>query len=232
MILNEFIKSEVLEWVLLNAKHGFLPNCWSRAGVAGKTLAQVLWSNHSGCTIGLAIFCSRLVTFGAAHPFSKQLGSSPPLGVLENWAVWLSTAFIKTLYESCVNRQSGRCQRGVGGQKPSPSRRLFESPPPPIPESPPSGLTPKSPGHLRPVIIKSVGRIFEISDSNLIRGKRGKCGRSLSPPEKTRVWADSKTRKTRTQKRGKCGKCGWLGFDVTGFRWPPKSQRLRSFGVS
>ena len=37
------------------------------------------------------------------------------------------------------------------------------------------------PGHLRPVIIKPVGRIFEISDSNPIRGKRGKCGRSLSP---------------------------------------------------
>ena len=35
-------------------------------------------------------------------------------------------------------------------------------------------------GHLRPVIIKPVSRIFEISDSNLIQGKHGKCGRSLS----------------------------------------------------
>ena len=33
-------------------------------------------------------------------------------------------------------------------------------------------------GHLRLVVIKPVGRIFEISDSNPIRGK---CGRSLSP---------------------------------------------------
>ena len=37
------------------------------------------------------------------------------------------------------------------------------------------------PGHLRPVTIKPVGRIFEISDLNPIRGKRGNCGRSLSP---------------------------------------------------
>ena len=40
------------------------------------------------------------------------------------------------------------------------------------------------PGHLRPVIIKPVGRIFEISDSNPIRRKCGKCGRSLSPQKK------------------------------------------------
>ena len=38
-----------------------------------------------------------------------------------------------------------------------------------------------SPGHLRPVFPKPVGRIFEISDSKPIRGKRGKCGKSLSP---------------------------------------------------
>ena len=37
------------------------------------------------------------------------------------------------------------------------------------------------PSHLRPVIIKPVGRIFKISDLNSIRGKRGKCGRSPSP---------------------------------------------------
>ena len=43
---------------------------------------------------------------------------------------------------------------------------------------------PQNPCHLRPVTIEPVGRIFEISDSNPIRGKRGKCGRSLSqaPP--------------------------------------------------
>ena len=35
-----------------------------------------------------------------------------------------------------------------------------------------------SPSHLRPVTIEAVGRIFEISHSNPIRGK---CGRLLSP---------------------------------------------------
>ena len=43
----------------------------------------------------------------------------------------------------------------------------------------------EAPIHLKPVIIKPVGRIFEISDSNRIRGKCGKCG--LSHPRKTRV---------------------------------------------
>ena len=76
------------------------------------------------------------------------------------------------------------------------------------------------PGHLRPVIIKPVGRIFEISDSNPKRRKCGKCGRSLSPQKskglrrfhraKTRKMR--KMRKMRTRKRGKCGKCGWLAL--------------------
>ena len=49
-------------------------------------------------------------------------------------------------------------------------------------------LNPKlyTPSHLRPVILKPVGRIFEISDSNPIREKCGKCGRP-SHPRKTRV---------------------------------------------
>ena len=38
------------------------------------------------------------------------------------------------------------------------------------------------PGHLRPVTMKPVGWSFEISGSNLIRGKCGNCRRSLSPP--------------------------------------------------
>ena len=47
-------------------------------------------------------------------------------------------------------------------------------------------IPPDDPSHLRPVILKPVGRIFEISDSNLIQGKCGKCGRP-SHPRKTRV---------------------------------------------
>ena len=41
-----------------------------------------------------------------------------------------------------------------------------------------------SPGHLRPVILKPVGRIFEISDSKPIRGKCGIAGSPSLPPEK------------------------------------------------
>ena len=44
----------------------------------------------------------------------------------------------------------------------------------------------KHPCHLRPVITKPVGRIFEISDSNPIRRKCGKCGRPLSPQKN--IW--------------------------------------------
>ena len=73
------------------------------------------------------------------------------------------------------------------------------------------------PGHLRPVILKPVGRIFEISDSKPIRGKRGKCGKSLSPLKnkglrRFRSAKTQKTQKMRTRKRGKCGKCGWLAL--------------------
>ena len=39
------------------------------------------------------------------------------------------------------------------------------------------------PGHLRPVIIKPVGQIFEISNSNPIRRKRGKCRAVPLTPE-------------------------------------------------
>ena len=76
------------------------------------------------------------------------------------------------------------------------------------------------PSHLRPVILKPVGRIFEISDSKPIQGKCGKCGRP-SHPRKTkglRRFHRTKTRKTRkmrkmrTRRRGKCGKCGWLAL--------------------
>ena len=73
------------------------------------------------------------------------------------------------------------------------------------------------PGHLRPVILKPVGRIFEISDSNPIQGTCGKCGRSLTPQKNRglRRFHRTKTRKTRkmrTPKRGKCGKCAWLAL--------------------
>ena len=43
----------------------------------------------------------------------------------------------------------------------------------------------EDPRHLKPVILKAVGRIFEISDSNPMQGKCG-CGRP-SHPTKTRV---------------------------------------------
>ena len=86
-------------------------------------------------------------------------------------------------------------------------------------------VSPHHPGHLRPVIIKPVGRIFEISDLNPIRRKCGKCGRSLSPQKKqgseeipliknaenaeNAENADTKTRKMR--------KMRLTGFNVTGF---------------
>ena len=60
-----------------------------------------------------------------------------------------------------------------------------------------------TPGHLRPVIIKPVGRILELSDSNPIRGEYArKCGRSLSPQEKPGS--------EETPQSGKHGKRGWL----------------------
>ena len=86
------------------------------------------------------------------------------------------------------------------------------------------------PGHLRPVILKPVGRIFEISDSNPIRRKYGKCGRSLSPEKnkglrrlhgaKTR-----KMRKMRTRQTRKMRKMRLTGFKVTGFRRPPEVEK-------
>ena len=73
------------------------------------------------------------------------------------------------------------------------------------------------PGHLRPVILKPVGRIFEISDSHPRQGKCGKCGKSLSPQKnkglrRSRRAKTRKMRKMRTRKRGKRGKCGWLAL--------------------
>ena len=76
------------------------------------------------------------------------------------------------------------------------------------------------PCHLRPVIIKPVGRIFEISDSNPIRRKCGKCGRPLSPYKnkglrrlhRAKARKTRKMRKMRTRKRGKRGKCGWVAL--------------------
>ena len=49
----------------------------------------------------------------------------------------------------------------------------------------PSSSLPDFPSHLRPVILKPVGRIFEISDSSPTQRKCGKCGRP-SHPRKTR----------------------------------------------
>ena len=76
-----------------------------------------------------------------------------------------------------------------------------------------------NPSHLRPVILKPVGRIFEISDSNPIQDKAenadvrptpGKQGSEEIPQnenaENTEN-ADGKTRKMRM-----------TGFNVTGFR--------------
>ena len=81
--------------------------------------------------------------------------------------------------------------------------------------------TPTGPGHLRPVIIKPVGRMFEISDLNPIRGKRGKCERSLSPRKNKGLrrfhWA--KTRKMAEKRIVQ--KMRLTGFNVIGFRWPP-----------
>ena len=113
----------------------------------------------------------------------------------------------------------------IGSQTPPP--KTLRPPPPPLKffmccillnkmTPPPLLRCPCAPGHLRPVIIKPVGRIFEISDSHPIRRKCGKCGRSLSPQKNKglKTLHGPKTRKTRkmrkmrTRKRGKCGKCG------------------------
>ena len=69
------------------------------------------------------------------------------------------------------------------------------------------GRKTRNPGNLRPVTIKPVGRIFEISDSNPMRGKCGKCGRSLSP-QRNKGLRRSTTRKMQKRTRGKCGKSG------------------------
>ena len=66
-------------------------------------------------------------------------------------------------------------------------------------------------GHLRPVIIKPCGRIFEISDANPIQGKCGKCGRALSPQKSkglrrvhgAKTWKARKMQKMRTLESGK-----------------------------
>ena len=74
----------------------------------------------------------------------------------------------------------------------------------------------QNPGHLNSVILKPVGRIFEISDSKPIQGKCGKCGRpshtrknkGLRRFRRTKTRKTRKMRKMRKRKRGKCGKCG------------------------
>ena len=61
---------------------------------------------------------------------------------------------------------------------------------------------------------------FRNSDSKPIRGKRGKCGKSLSPQKNKglRRFRRAKTQKMRKMrtwkrgKRGKRGKCGWLAL--------------------
>ena len=80
-----------------------------------------------------------------------------------------------------------------------------------------------SPGHLRPVTIKPVSRIFEISDSNPKMRKMRKApltlqkqGSEETPQSKNAENADTKTRKMR--------KMRLTGFDVTGFRWPSISD--------
>ena len=93
------------------------------------------------------------------------------------------------------------------------------------------------PGHLRPVIIQPVGRIFEISDSNPIRRKCGKCGRSLSPQKNKglRAFHRAKTRRTRKmrtrRKRGKCGKYGWVALMWLALGDPQEFWRPRILGV-
>ena len=67
----------------------------------------------------------------------------------------------------------------------------------------------KIPGHLRPVILKPVGRIFENSDSKPIRGKCGKCGKSFSPQKKgSEEIPQSKNAKNAENADAKRGKCG------------------------
>ena len=75
----------------------------------------------------------------------------------------------------------------------------------------PSQNRPFFPGHLRPVILKPVSRIFEISDSKPIRGKRRKCGESPSHARKKQGFEEipkSKNTETRKMRTRKCGKCG------------------------
>ena len=86
----------------------------------------------------------------------------------------------------------------------------------------------EQPGHLRPVILKPVGRIFEISDSKPIRGKRGKCGKSLSPKKNKglRRFRRAITRKTRKMRKMRTRK-RMTGFNVTGFREPHLNPPVR-----
>ena len=82
------------------------------------------------------------------------------------------------------------------------------------------------PGHLRPVTMKPAGQIFEISDSNPIRGKCGKCGKSLSPQEKqaseeippSKNAENAENAETADTKARKMQKMRMTGFNVTDFR--------------
>ena len=88
-----------------------------------------------------------------------------------------------------------------------------------------------NPGHLRPVIVKPVGRIFEMSDSNPTKGKPRKCGRSLSPQKNKslRRFHGANLRKTRTKTR-KMQKMRLTGLNVTGFR--PHQSPVETLSLS
>ena len=60
------------------------------------------------------------------------------------------------------------------------------------------------PGHLGPVIRKPVGRMFEINDSNPIRGECKKYRRSLSSQRNKGLRGFHRAKRRKCGKRGKC----------------------------
>ena len=74
-------------------------------------------------------------------------------------------------------------------------------------------------GHLRPVVIKPVGRIFEISDSNPI-GEDAENAETPLTPEKqgSEEIPQSKSAENAENADTKMRKMRMTGFDVTGFR--------------
>ena len=85
-----------------------------------------------------------------------------------------------------------------------------------------------NPSHLRPVILKPVGWIFEISDLTPKRRKCGKCGRCLSPQKDKglRRFQNAENVENADTKTWKIRKVRLTGFNVTGFRWPPENVRI------